>query len=315
MARTIRIGTRGSKLALWQAHHVADRLQQAGLTTEIVIITTKGDVVLDRSLDKIGAKGVFTEELEVGLRTGHIDIAVHSAKDVQSSIPEDLELLAFMEREQVNDVVVSYHADLDLQRPGLVLGTSSTRRKAMLKRFLPNATTAEARGNLPTRLRKLEEGQYDALVLAYAGVHRMNYDGLIRHMLPETRFVPATGQGSVAIECARSLDATLKAELHRALDHSATHLCLVAERAFLRTMEGGCSIPSFALATLDAATGTVHLHGGLISLDGEQFVEEMQHAETSQVEALGIRVAESVLARGGRQILESIRLQRNESAT
>ncbi|MBD2714588.1 hydroxymethylbilane synthase [Microvirga sp. STR05] len=315
MARTIRIGTRGSKLALWQTHHVADRLQQAGLTTEIVIITTKGDVVLDRSLDKIGAKGVFTEELEVGLRTGHIDIAVHSAKDVQSSIPDDLELLAFMEREQVNDVVVSYHADLDLQRPGLVLGTSSTRRKAMLKRFLPNATTAEARGNLQTRLRKLEEGQYDALVLAYAGVHRMNYDGLIRHVLPETRFVPATGQGSVAIECARSLEPTLKAELHHALDHPATHLCLAAERAFLRTMEGGCSIPSFALATLDAASSTVHLHGGLISLDGEQFIEEMAHAQTSEVEALGIRVAESVLARGGREILESIRLQRNESST
>lgn len=313
MSRIIRIGTRGSKLALWQAHHVEACLQQAGLATEIVIITTKGDVVLDRSLDKIGAKGVFTEELEVGLRTGHIDIAVHSAKDVQSSIPDDLELLAFMEREQVNDVVVSFQTDLDLQRPGLVLGTSSTRRKAMLKRFLPNATTAEARGNLQTRLRKLEEGQYDALVLAYAGVHRMQYDGLIRHVLPETRFVPATGQGSVAIECARNLEPALKAELNRILNHPATHLCLTAERAFLRTMEGGCSIPSFALATLDAATGTVRLHGGLISLDGTELLEETQQADASQADALGVQVAERILARGGRQILESIRQQRGEN--
>ncbi|AII52722.1 hydroxymethylbilane synthase [Hymenobacter sp. APR13] len=311
MKKPIRIGTRGSKLALWQAHHVAACLEQAGLASEIVIITTKGDVVLDRSLDKIGAKGVFTEELEVGLRTGHIDIAVHSAKDVQSTIPDDLELLAFMEREQVNDVVVSFQPDLDLRKPGLVLGTSSTRRKAMLRRFLPNASTAEARGNLQTRLRKLEEGQYDALVLAYAGVHRMEYDHLIRHVLPETQFVPATGQGSVAIECARTLEPALKTELHRILDHPATHVCLAAERAFLRTMEGGCSIPSFALATLSSDGAVVHLHGGLISLDGGKLLEEAQTADASQAEALGIRIAESVLARGGQQILDEIRRERD----
>lgn len=311
MKKPIRIGTRGSKLALWQAHHVAACLEQAGLASEIVIITTKGDVVLDRSLDKIGAKGVFTEELEVGLRTGHVDIAVHSAKDVQSSIPDDLELLAFMEREQVNDVVVSFQPDLDLHKPGLVLGTSSTRRKAMLRRFLPNATTAESRGNLQTRLRKLEEGQYDALVLAYAGVHRMEYDHLIRHVLSETQYVPATGQGSVAIECARSLEPALKAELHRILDHPATHVCLAAERAFLRTMEGGCSIPSFALATLNPTGTIVHLHGGLISLDGAKLLEEAQTDEASQAEALGIRIAESILERGGQQILNEIRQARD----
>jgi len=308
--KSIRIGTRGSKLALWQANHVASRLQQQGLPTEIVIITTKGDVVLDRSLDKIGAKGVFTEELEISLRTGHIDLAVHSAKDVQSTIPEDLELLAFMEREQVNDVVVSFDASLDLTRPGLVLGTSSTRRKAMLQRYYPNATTAESRGNLQTRLRKLEEGQYHALVLAYAGVHRMEYDDLIRHVLPATQFVPATGQGSVAIECARALAPELKDTLCQALDHPATHTALLAERAFLRTMEGGCSIPSFALATF-TPEGALQLHGGLISLDGQQYIDEKQViTETSQAEAMGVRVAESVLQRGGQQILADIRAQR-----
>ncbi|TGE27011.1 hydroxymethylbilane synthase [Hymenobacter metallicola] len=308
--RPIRIGTRGSRLALWQAHHVAACLELAQLSTEIVIITTKGDVVLDRSLDKIGAKGVFTEELEESLRSGAIDIAVHSAKDVQSSIPEDLELLAFMEREKVNDVIISFDPDLSLDRPDLVLGTSSTRRKAMLRRFYPNATTAEARGNLQTRLRKLEEGQYHALVLAYAGVHRMEYDELIRFVLPETQFVPATGQGSVAVECARSLEPALKAELHRILDHQPTHTCLLAERAFLRTMEGGCSIPSFALATY-TAEGALQLHGGLISLDGEQYLEEiLTTADLGQAEVMGIELAERVLNRGGREILEEIRSQR-----
>ncbi|MCB2376044.1 hydroxymethylbilane synthase [Hymenobacter sp. BT635] len=311
--RPIRIGTRGSRLALWQAHHVAACLKLAQLATEIVIITTKGDVVLDRSLDKIGAKGVFTEELEESLRTGAIDIAVHSAKDVQSTIPEDLELLAFMEREKVNDVIVSFDPDLDLSRPDLILGTSSTRRKAMLRRHYPHATTAEARGNLQTRLRKLEEGQYHALVLAYAGVHRMEYDQLIRHVLPETQFVPATGQGSVAIECARSLEPALKELLQRSLNHEPTHTCLLAERAFLRTMEGGCSIPSFALATF-TTEGAVQLHGGLISLDGEQYLEETLTAtDAQQVEAMGIELAERILGRGGRQILDDIRSQRAES--
>ncbi|AYA38578.1 hydroxymethylbilane synthase [Hymenobacter oligotrophus] len=313
--RPIRIGTRGSKLALWQANHVADTLNAAGLATEIVIITTKGDVVLDRSLDKIGAKGVFTEELEESLRTGHIDIAVHSAKDVQSHIPDDLELLAFMPRERVNDVIISFDPSFSLDRPDIVLGTSSTRRRALLKRYYPNAITAEARGNLQTRLRKLEEGQYDALVLAFAGVHRMQYDNLIVQVLPETQFIPAAGQGSVAIECAKSLDADRKAALRQLLDDPDTHTCLAAERAYLRTMEGGCSIPSFALATF-TDEGTLQLHGGLISLDGQQFVEEIQSTtDPDAAAALGVAVAENVLSRGGKDILSEIRQHRESEST
>jgi hydroxymethylbilane synthase len=306
----IRLGTRGSRLALWQAEHVAQLLNQAGLDSEIVIIQTIGDKVLDRSLDKIGAKGVFTKELETSLRRGETHLAVHSAKDVQSSLPDDLELLAFLEREKVNDVVLSFDENFQLDKPGIVLGTSSTRRRAQLRRFYPAAQTAESRGNLQTRLRKLEEGQFDALVLAYAGVHRMGYDELIRYTLPETQFVPATGQGSVAVECAKSLDASLKIQLKQALDDPATHTCLVAERAFLRTMEGGCSIPSFALARL-SADGAVTLHGGIISLSGEELVAETlttPHAVGAEV--LGVQVAESVLSRGGAQILASIREHR-----
>jgi len=307
---TIRLATRASRLALWQTEHVANLLHAAGFATEIMPMQTTGDAVQDRSLAKIGSKGVFTEELEVSLRRGETHLAVHSAKDVQSSIPHDLELLAFLEREQPNDVVLSYDENFSLDKPGIVLGTSSTRRKAQLRRFYPNAETAEARGNLQTRLRKLEEGQFDALVLAYAGVHRMGYEHLVRHTLPTHRFVPATGQGSIAIECAATLDAGLKARLKVALDHAPTHTCLLAERAFLHTMEGGCSIPSFALATLDEQ-GELRLHGGLISLSGEEYIEEIQTVETpAEAEALGIAVAEAVLGRGGREILASIREHR-----
>ncbi len=309
MTSPIRLATRGSRLALWQAEHVAHLLNQVGLPTEIVPMTTIGDQVLDRSLAKIGAKGVFTEELEESLRRGETHLAVHSAKDVQSSIPKDLELLAFLEREKVNDVVLSFNEHFSLDKPGVVLGTSSTRRKAQLRRFYPDVNTAEARGNLQTRLRKLKEGQFDALVLAYAGVHRMGYGHLVRHTLPEARFVPATGQGSIAVECAVGLDAALKKQIKMALDHPATHACLLAERAFLHTMEGGCSIPSFALARFDGA-GALRLHAGIISLSGEEYVDETQTAPMADALALGTAVANSVLARGGREILASIREHR-----
>jgi hydroxymethylbilane synthase len=310
--KTINIGTRGSKLALWQAHAVADRLQAAGLDTEIVIISTKGDQILDRSLDKIGSKGVFTEELEIGLRDGSIDIAVHSAKDVQSSIPEDLELVAFMEREKVNDVILSFNPDFKLERDSkVVIGTSSTRRRALLKKYYPNVTTAESRGNLQTRLQKLKDGQFDALMLAYAGVFRMGYDDLIVHTFPEDEFIPAAGQGSVAVECARNLEPELKQQLKDALDHADTHVCLVAERAFLRTMEGGCSIPSFALATL-TADGNVSIQGGLVSLDGQQHLYEKFEGGQEEAEALGVKLAETILGRGGDQILKEIRTAKGE---
>ncbi|NML67413.1 hydroxymethylbilane synthase [Hymenobacter sp. RP-2-7] len=302
----IRLATRASRLALWQAEHVAALLKQAGLPTEIVPMQTVGDKVLDRSLAKIGAKGVFTEELEESLRLGDTHLAIHSAKDVQSTLPPDLELLAFLEREKTNDVVVSFQENFELTRPGIVLGTSSTRRRALLRRFYPQANLVEMRGNLQTRLRKLEEGQADALVLAYAGVHRMGYNALIRHELPTARFVPPVGQGSIAVECSRFLDDELKNKIKLALDHPDTHRCLLAERAFLRTMEGGCSIPSFALATLTDA-GHISLHGGLVSLGGEEYVDTVQTAPAAQAEGLGMAVAERVLGSGGAAIMASIR--------
>ncbi|MER2996207.1 hydroxymethylbilane synthase [Pontibacter populi] len=310
--KTINIGTRGSKLALWQANTVADRLQAAGFATEIVIISTKGDQVLDKSLDKIGSKGVFTEELEDQLRDGSVDIAVHSAKDVQSTIPADLELIAFMEREVVNDVILSFNPDFKLERDSnATIGTSSTRRRALLKKYYPNVKTAESRGNLQTRLKKLEDGQFDALMLAYAGVYRMGYDNLIVHTFPENEFVPAAGQGSVAVECARNMAADLKAGIKAALNHEETHHCLLAERAFLRTMEGGCSIPSFALATLKDEN-TLSIQGGLVSLDGQKHLYEIFEAPITEAETIGVKLAETILGQGGVEILKEIRAERGE---
>ena len=181
----IRIGTRSSRLAVWQAEHIQSLLQEGGLTSELVLIETKGDLVLDRSLAKIGSKGVFTQELEDQLRTGAIDIAVHSAKDLPSNLPSDLHIIAFTEREPANDVLVSRNTNLSLTSgEAFRIGTSSTRRVAMLKHYCPHLTTVDMRGNLQTRLRKLDEGQCDALLLAYAGVHRMGYDDLIVERLP-----------------------------------------------------------------------------------------------------------------------------------
>jgi len=307
--RAVRIATRGSRLALWQTHFVAEKLRGAGFAVEIEVINTKGDMVLDRSLDKIGAKGVFTEELEESLRIGTVDIAVHSAKDLQSVLPDDLELVAFMERERVNDVVVSFDSQFSLDQEQIIVGTSSTRRRALLNRYYPNVLASECRGNLQTRLQKLKDGQYDAILLAYAGVHRMQYNHLITEILPLDKFVPAAGQGSIAIECAKSLEINFKLAIKACLDHEPTHLCLLAERSFLRTMEGGCSIPSFALATI-AANNSISITGGVVSLDGQQMITDTIQAPVADAIALGEKLGTTILQMGGEEILAAIRQHR-----
>ncbi len=304
----IKIGTRSSPLALWQAHDVQARLLAAGLETELVPFITQGDKVLDRSLAKIGSKGVFTQELEDALLDGRITIAVHSAKDVQSTLPDELELVAFLERERATDVVISTDPAFRLGAGPAVVGTSSTRRRALLARHHPHLTLVEARGNLQTRLRKMQEGQMQALVLAYAGVHRLGWNHLIVEELDPRVFTPPVGQGSVAVECAVNLDDAVKTQLRAALDHAPTRACLLAERAYLRVLEGGCSIPSFALATLE--NDTVTLRAGLISLDGAQEIRVEGTALAAEATALGERLATDVLAQGGREVLAGIRAGR-----
>lgn len=304
MERTrIRIGTRKSKLALWQANHVADMLDAGGFQPELVTIETKGDKIQNVSLSKIGSKGVFTEELEMSLRRGQIDIAVHSAKDLPSSQPEGLSILSFCERESPDDVIVA-EKEIDLNDPTLILGTSSTRRVAMLKHFYPHIRTVEARGNLQTRLGKLQSGIMDGLVLAYAGVRRMNYDDKIKYWFDIERFVPPVGQGSIAIEIHEKLDAELASSIKKLTNHPLTEKMLLTERAFLKRMDGGCSIPVFGYAQMEQ-DGHIMLTGGIASLDGKQVIKRTMYGANE--EELGTALAEEILASGGEKVLHDIK--------
>lgn len=305
MNQTIRIGTRGSKLALWQANHVADLIKPSGYRTEIVPIETKGDKILDVSIAKIGSKGVFTEEIEAKLLEGSIDIAVHSAKDLSSYMPDELELIAFTERETVNDVVISKDKDLKLDRENIILGTSSTRRVAFVKHFYPRAKTVSIRGNLQTRLSKLEAGECHALILAFAGVHRMGYDQLITERIDTSYFVPPVGQGTIAVQCHKKLPFEKKEIIERWVNHIETENCVRAERAFLKTLEGGCSIPSFGYACMEGPLVT--LKAGIISLDGSEVIKIKRSATVEEGKDLGKSIANEVLAKGGDRILAEIR--------
>lgn len=304
--QTIKLGTRGSKLALWQAYFVKETLEAGGLPVEIVIIETKGDQILDRSLSKIGSKGVFTEELEEKLLSGEIHIAQHSAKDLQSDLGENFEIIAFTEREKVNDVLISFDKSLTLESgQPFVVGTSSTRRVAMLKHFYPHITTVDMRGNLQTRMGKLESGVCDALLLAFAGVHRMGYEEHIAQLITTDTFTPAVGQGSVAIECAVNLDADIKEKIRALLNHPNTEKQLLAERAFLKRLQGGCSIPVFGLAQYDAETDSISMTGGIISLDGKEIIKEVLSG--TNPEEVGFALAEKILNLGGGRILQEIK--------
>jgi len=308
----IKIGTRGSKLALFQAYHIADLLKAKGLSTEIVTIETKGDKILDVSISKIGSKGVFTEELEEQLASGQVDIAVHSAKDMPSRLPEGFELISFTEREKVNDIILSHKNDIDYKNPEkpLVLGTSSTRRVATLKHFYPHIKTVEVRGNLQTRINKMESGVCDALLLAYAGAHRMGYDDMIRHELSLDEFTPAVGQGSIAVEANDRLNGELRKLIIEATHHEATGYRLRAERSFLKILEGGCSIPVFCLA--DYKDGEVSLIGGIVSLDGKERIHHQVSGPAQKAEKVGKALAEKVLQSGGDKILAEIKKNLNK---
>lgn len=305
MNETIRIGTRGSKLAMWQANHVASLIRASGFRTEVIPIETRGDKMLEVSIAKIGSKGVFTEEIEEKLLDGSIDIAVHSAKDLSSFIPDELEILAFTEREVVNDVVISNHADFRLDQGDITIGTSSARRVAFIKHFYPAANTVSIRGNLQTRLAKLDAGSCDALILAFAGVHRMGYDHLITEKIETSYFVPPVGQGSIAVETHKKLSFEKKEIIRRWVNHPPTEDCLRTERAFLKTLEGGCSIPSFGYACIEK--DLVTLKAGIISLDGREIIKIKRSAAIEEGKDLGKNVANEVLAKGGDRILSEIR--------
>ncbi|WP_457577789.1 hydroxymethylbilane synthase [Desulfomarina sp.] len=306
------IGSRKSKLAMWQTLTVADALNENGMETRINSMETRGDRILDVSIAKIGSKGVFTEELEEQLASGTTDIAVHSAKDMQSSLPEGFALIAFMEREKVNDVLVSRNRTIDLEDPSrpVRIGTSSVRRKALLRHYYPHVETVEMRGNLQTRIAKMDNGDCDALMLAYAGVKRMKYDGLIVMEFDEMKFIPPVGQGCIAIEAATSLDSVKLSRIRDCLNDVDSEVCLLAERAFLKKLEGGCSIPAFGLAVLEG--NEIILHAGLASLDGQHIIRRKEKGARKDAEKIGKRAGEYILENGGREMLSEIRRQQKD---
>ena len=306
MSDLVRIGTRGSKLALWQAEFVEGLLKKSGLRTEINVIRTTGDRLLETPIAAIGSKGVFTAELEEGLENGTIDIAVHSAKDLPSELGPGLEIIAFTERESAHDVLVSNNGNLSLSNK-ITVGTSSVRRKSFLKHYYPNVRMVDIRGNLQTRIHKMESGDCDALLLAYAGVHRSEYDSYIVQNLSVESFTPAVGQGSIAVEAALRLSPHLKEKIRAAVNHIPTEICIRAERAFLKTMEGGCSIPAFGYA--EFRENRLFLRAGISALDGTRIIRESCDADPSDFENSGVFIAKKILSSGGRAILDTLRLK------
>lgn len=303
-ARTIRIGTRGSPLALAQAHEVRGRLMEAhGLPEEafeVRIYKTSGDVIQDRPLAEVGGKGLFTKEIQEALFAREIDLAVHSLKDMQTRLPEGLTIGAVLPREDVRDAFISLaHASLAALPKGAVVGTSSLRRQAQVKRIRPDVEVIGFRGNVQTRLRKLAEGVADATLLACAGLNRLGMADRITAPIETDAILPAVAQGAIAIEV-REDDAEAR-RLAASLNHEPTALCVTAERAFLARLDGNCRTPIAGLAELVA--GTLHFRGMVFSPDGAQVFETTREAPASEAAALGHAAAEVLIEQGANSVL------------
>lgn len=306
----IRIGSRGSALALWQAHHVRDRLMAAhsGLEVEIEIIQTTGDKILDVPLSKIGDKGLFTKELDRALLDGRVHLAVHSLKDVPTKVESGLALAAIGERENPSDALVvapGRPTSLKGLPAGSRIGTSSLRRRAQLLALRPDIIIDDLRGNLDTRLAAVHEGRYDAVILALAGMTRLGRAAEASEILDAEQWLPAVGQGALGIIC-RDDDFDTR-NLLAALDHADTHAATVAERALLRELEGGCQIPIGALATVD--NDEVYLRALVASIDGERVVRGERRGRRDEAHALGAALAGELLDRGAGAILAELRTE------
>lgn len=306
----LRIATRESPLALWQAEYVKTCLQGAhpGLDVQLVPMTTRGDQILDSPLSRIGGKGLFIKELEVAILEGRADIAVHSMKDVPMEFPEGLGLVTICEREDYRDAFVSNtYASFEALPQGAVVGSSSLRRQCQLRAQRPDLEFRDLRGNVGTRLRKLDAGEYDAIVLASAGLIRLGMPERIRQHLDTGLSLPAGGQGAVGIEARLDDEATraLLAPLH----HEATALCVLAERAMNARLQGGCQVPIAALAQLsgEGEGSRLFLRGLVGSMDGTQILRSEISGPADACEALGLSLAEDLLRQGAGAILEAIR--------
>jgi hydroxymethylbilane synthase len=303
----VRIGTRGSKLALWQTEFVRRKLSDVfpDVEFEVKVIKTKGDKILDSPLSKIGDKGIFTREIEIELLNREIDIAVHSLKDLPTKLPEGLIIGAVTEREDVRDVLISKDnlklAELPKEA---VIATGSLRRRAQLLHFRSDFKFVDLRGNIDTRFRKFDESNWDAMVLAFAGVRRMNYEGRIAELISTDIVLPAVGQGAIAIEV-REDDVKIL-DLVRRINHIETELATRSERALLRRLEGGCQVPIGAFAVVN--DGKIKISAMISNFDGTFFVRDsIEGFVSNDVEELGFELAEKLLEQGGARILEEIK--------
>lgn len=300
------IGSRGSQLALWQTNFVKTKLKEffPALKLEIKIIKTTGDRMLDVALAKIGDKGLFTRQIETALLNYEVDLAVHSLKDLQTVQPEGLEIGAVSERETPNDILISRnYASIDDLPRGAKVATGSLRRKSQLLNYRKDLQIFEIRGNVPTRLKKFEESDLDAMILAFAGVHRLELDAHIKQIIPFEIMLPAVGQGAMGIEI-RSDDAQLK-DLLRKLNDKNTQFCVTAERSFLRTLEGGCQVPVGAYAFLE--DDKIHLQGMAGSADGSVNLRDSISGEKENAAQLGKHLAENLIAKGADRLLNETR--------
>jgi hydroxymethylbilane synthase len=305
----LRVGTRASALALWQTEHLRARLHAAGARTERVEIRTTGDMVQDVPLARIGSRALFTRQIDEAMLAGRIDLAVHSLKDLPTVLPEGIVLVAVAEREDPRDALVGRGPLVwdDLPRGGVV-ATSSLRRRAQLLHLRPDLEVRDVRGNVDTRLAKLDATpEWSAILLATAGLVRLGFEGRIGQRLPAELMLPAPGQGALAVT-ARREDPIAAAAAARAVHHGATARAVQAERAFLRTLEGGCQVPVAAHATLDGEL--LRLHGRVVSLGGERAVEGMElgrAGDEEEAEGVGVRLAERLLDDGAGSILAEAR--------
>ena len=304
--RILRIATRKSQLALWQAEHVRERLlaDHPGLRVELLPLSTQGDRILDVPLAKIGGKGLFVKELETAMLEGRADLAVHSMKDVPMEFPPELGLGAILAREDPLDAFVSNaYATLDALPEGARVGTSSLRRQCQLRALRPDLRILDLRGNVNTRLRKLDDGEYDAIVLASAGLLRLGMAGRIRAHIPATVSLPAVGQGAIGIEI-RNDDAALRALL-APLDDADCGDCVRAERAMNRALQGGCQVPIAGFAVIDGA-GELWLRGLVGSNDGTRTVRAEARGPRAEAERIGAGLGATLLAQGADAILREL---------
>ena len=307
--RHLRIGTRGSLLAKWQAEYVRKQLfAGAGVETEIVVIKTSGDKQQMAPLSEIGGKGIFIKELEEALLEETIDLAVHSVKDVPTDTPSRLMFPAVCRREDVRDCLVAANgATIASLRQGARVGTGSLRRQAQLRHSRPDLDVRDLRGNVDTRLRKVESGEYEAVMLAKAGLDRLGWSGRITETLSPEVFLPAVGQGAIAVEC--RLKDTGAAEVVAGLDDAESRIAIIAERALLAALQGGCQVPLGAWARLER--GELVMEACVCSVDGVQYIKQRATSSPEQAAELGGRMATLLMEAGAQSILEEVSRHRD----